>query len=149
MLTDFYFFYCRILTKFATKSMSYISPHFKDVTPLPCKTQAAQFFETRCRSQCMHMFRDTSNSFWLQLCWLHVLGKLFPLGPCPLYKIIQHTHDHIAVRTTLRILILCMRRSSVKARDLRRNERRRYISRNYTLCLKNMVPNFCNNIINC
>jgi len=28
--------------KFATKSMSYISPHFKDVTPLTCKTQKTE-----------------------------------------------------------------------------------------------------------
>jgi len=25
--------------KFATKSMSYVSPDFKAITPLPCKTQ--------------------------------------------------------------------------------------------------------------
>jgi len=28
--------------KFATKSMSYISPHFKGVTPLPCKTHKTE-----------------------------------------------------------------------------------------------------------
>jgi len=34
-----YFFTVVFSMKFATKSMLYISPHFKGVTPLPCKTQ--------------------------------------------------------------------------------------------------------------
>ena len=32
------FFTIVFAMKFATKSMSYVSPHFKGVTPLPCKT---------------------------------------------------------------------------------------------------------------
>jgi len=40
MLTDFRnFFNVEFSMKFATKSMSYISPHFKGVTPPPRKTQ--------------------------------------------------------------------------------------------------------------
>jgi len=42
MLTDIQFILTVVFSmKFATKSMSYISPYFKGVTPtpLPCKTQ--------------------------------------------------------------------------------------------------------------
>jgi len=40
MLTDFINFFTDVFwMKFATKSLSYILPHFKDVTLLPCKTQ--------------------------------------------------------------------------------------------------------------
>jgi len=34
--------------KFETKSMLYMSPHFKDVIPLPCKTQKTEtHYKTR------------------------------------------------------------------------------------------------------
>jgi len=43
MLTDFQNFVTVVFSiTFATKSMSYISPHFKYVTPLPCKTQKTE-----------------------------------------------------------------------------------------------------------
>jgi len=43
MLTDFQKFFTVIFcVKFATKTVSYISPHFKGVTALPCKTQKTE-----------------------------------------------------------------------------------------------------------
>ena len=43
MLTDFQNFLTVVFAmKFATQSISYISPYFKGVTPLPCKTQKTE-----------------------------------------------------------------------------------------------------------
>jgi len=43
MLTDFQNFFIGVISmKFATKFVSFISPHFKSVTPLPCKSQQTE-----------------------------------------------------------------------------------------------------------
>jgi len=43
MLTNFQSFLTVLFSlKFATKSVSYISPNYKGVTPLPCKTQKTE-----------------------------------------------------------------------------------------------------------
>jgi len=47
MLTDFQnLFTVKFSMKLATKSMSYVSLHFKGVTPLLCKTQKAETGKT-------------------------------------------------------------------------------------------------------
>jgi len=48
MLTDFQKFFTIVFSmKFAIKSMSYILPHFKVVTPLPCKMQKTETVKIR------------------------------------------------------------------------------------------------------
>jgi len=43
MLADFQIYTTIVFSvKFATKFMSYISSHFKGVTPLPCRTQKTE-----------------------------------------------------------------------------------------------------------
>ena len=70
ILTDFHNFFTVVFSiKFTTKGMSYISPCFKGVTPLLCKTQKTEtgkFSYTQRSNSCL-MFTKLTNMPYMEL----------------------------------------------------------------------------------